>query len=160
AISVARGSRPRIAGVDVHNVNDLPVQAIDRRQVPCANPLRTLVDFAAIARDWQLDDATDKALASRLLTVDAIESELSRLGRRGRTGVGRMRAALLRRGFVGAPHPSVLESRYLRLLYQAGITPLEAEVVVGEGGRYRIDTLLTPTLASEVDGYAHHSSPE
>ncbi len=59
---------------------------------------------------------------------------------------------------IGAPNPSVLESRVLRLLRIWGITPLGCEVVAA-GGSYRLDFLILPGLALEVDGFAYHSSP-
>jgi hypothetical protein len=60
---------------------------------------------------------------------------------------------------VGAPHPSVLESRLLRLLAAAGIVPLGTEVVT-HGGRYRLDVLVAAGVAVEVDGFRYHHSPE
>ena len=65
--------------------------------------------------------------------------ELGRLARPGRSGVGRMRGALQRRGLIGAPRPSVLECRTLRLLRQHGIEPLATQVHCGPDGRYRVD---------------------
>jgi hypothetical protein len=38
--------------------------------------------------------------------------------------------------------------------------PLAVEVAAGDDGRYRIDTMLDPAVAMEVDGYTYHSSPE
>lgn len=60
---------------------------------------------------------------------------------------------------LGAPRPSVLESKLYRLLQRWGAEPLRVEVVVCDG-RYRIDVLLRPGLALEVDGYTYHWSPE
>ena len=71
-----------------------------------------------------------------------------------------MRAALRRRGFVGAPHPSVLESRTLALLRRHRIEPISTEVRMGPDGRYRIDVLIAPGVVMEGDGYAYHSDPE
>jgi very-short-patch-repair endonuclease len=113
-----------------------------------------------VATEDELDAAVDRGLARRLLTVGAIEAEIGRLGRRGRSGVGRMRRALRRRGMAGAPHPSVLESRALRLLRQFGIEPLGTEVRMGPDGRYRVDIVLAPDVIMEVDGFAYHFDPE
>ncbi|HET6875211.1 MAG TPA: DUF559 domain-containing protein, partial [Acidimicrobiales bacterium] len=65
-----------------------------------------------------------------------------------------------RRGLVEGPSPSVLEARFHRLLKMAGITPVATEVVAGPEGQFRVDTLITEALAVEVDGHAHHSTPE
>jgi very-short-patch-repair endonuclease len=107
-----------------------------------------------------LDDAVDRALALRLVSVLAISAELDRLSTKGRNGVGNLKAALRRRGLIENPLSSVLESRFRRLLRAAGIEIIGLEVVAGPEGQYRLDTLLSPTLAVEVDGYSYHASPE
>ena len=45
---------------------------------------------------------------------------------------------------AGVAHPSVLESRALRLLNRAGVTPLAVEVKAGSDLSYRVDILLRP----------------
>ena len=54
---------------------------------------------------------------------------------------------------------SVLEANVLRLFTQAGIRPAGVEVKVEGDLGYRLDILMTPGLAVEVDGYAFHHSP-
>jgi very-short-patch-repair endonuclease len=162
SITVPRGtfrSRPQ-RRVIVHRPLDFPTHVLVRRGIPTTNPLRTLVDLAAVTGPDHLDDAVDRALARRLVTATGIEAEVDRLGRNGRRGAGVMRAALKRRGFAGAPSPSVLESRLLRLLRQGGIEPIGTEVWIGPENRYRIDTMLAKEVVVEVDGYAYHNSPE
>jgi hypothetical protein len=162
AITIARGVRIRghLSSVDVRRPVDYPAHVVVWRQIPCTDPLRTLVDWASIASQETIDGGIDTALAARLLTPEAIEGELGRLTRQGRSGVRQVRKSLQERGLVGAPNPSVLESRILRLLHQAGIVPLGVEVPMGDDGRYRVDVLLAPTLVLEVDGYAYHHTPE
>jgi very-short-patch-repair endonuclease len=46
-----------------------------------------------------------------------------------------------------------------RLLTQAAIRPLAAEVKAGPDLSYRVDILIAPGLAVEVDGYTYHSGP-
>lgn len=161
AVTVARQvwfARP--AGVDVHRLSDLPARGALRQGIACTDPVRTVIDLAAVCTTDALDAAVDGGLAAKVFTVVALEREMDRLARKGRRGVGALRRALRRRGFIGAPYPSVLESRVLRLLHQHGIEPVGVEVRLGEGGRYRVDTLLDPSVVMEVDGYAYHSSPE
>ncbi len=160
ALTIPRQVHPALRAFDLHRPVSAPAHVTRRRGVPCTDPLRTLVDLAGVAPAREVDDAVDRALASQLLTVEALEAEVGRLSRPGRCGVGLMRSALHRRGLIGAPAPSVLESRTLRLLRRAGIEPVAVEVRVGEGGRYRIDIALTSVLVIEVDGYAFHFSPE
>jgi very-short-patch-repair endonuclease len=64
------------------------------------------------------------------------------------------------RGIIGAPHPSVLEQEALQLLRRWRVPIHGREVKAGPDDRYRIDFLLVPPVAMEVDGYTHHWSPE
>ncbi len=159
-ISVRRSAHPRVHGVTVHRVRDLnSAGRVMWRQVPCTNPLRTLVDLAGAVPETTLDGAVDRGIARRLLTVDGLVAEIDRLSRPGRPGVRPLRDALRRRGHIGGPAPSVLESRTLRLLYAYGIRPIGSEIKV-DGGRYRLDIGLSEHVAIEVDGYRYHSDPD
>lgn len=91
--------------------------------------------------------------------MEGIAAEIDRLSQQGRPGVDVLRQALSTRGYCEAPSPSVLENRTLRLLAAGGIRPVGVEVRVDEG-RYRLDVVLSPTVALEVDGYAYHASPQ
>jgi very-short-patch-repair endonuclease len=145
----------------IHLCRDLDLTTgVLRHGIMVTNPLRTLVDLAAVAPPC-LDDAIDRILAQRLVTPAALEAELRRLSKRGRTGVGVLRSHLLDRGYVGAPSPSVLEARMWRLVRGTGLALPEMEVVVHTDGSYRLDVAWRLILlAVEVDGYAWHFSPE
>ncbi len=159
AVSVARGSHPRPVGVELHRVRRVAADRLhERRQIWCTDPLHTLVDLASLVTDRELRDAVDRGLASRLVTVAALDAELRRQSAKGRKGIGALRAHL-RRGFVGAPPPSMLESRTLRLLASAGIHPIAVECPTGDGW-YRLDIQITGAVAVEVSGYRYHWSPE
>jgi hypothetical protein len=160
AITVSRGVSRPVGAARVHRPKDYPEHVVVRHGIPLTNPLRTLVDLGSVVTGDRLHEAVDRALASKLVTVEGMEAELARLGRRGRVGAGRLRLVLMHRGFTGAPNPSVLESRALRLLHEVGVEPLATEVRAGPDGRYRIDMLLAPKLVMEVDGRAYHATPE
>jgi hypothetical protein len=160
AVTVARNMPWRIKGVEVHRPVELPERVSIIHDIRCTDPLRTLRDLACGCPPDLLDGAIDVAMARRLVSVAALEAEIRRASRHGSTGVGRLRQALARRGMSGAPHPSGLESRVLRLLRRIGIEPLAVEVKMGSDGRYRVDTLLDPGVAMEVDGYTYHAAPE
>ncbi len=160
AVTVGMASRWRPGRFDVHRLKGEPPAVSVCRNIPTTNPLRTLVDLAGDVSNDVLDDAVDRAVAAKLVTVAALEAEVARLSRRGRKGVGAMRASLRRRGLSEGPHPSVLEARLHRVLRSGGITPIKVEVVVGPDGEYRIDVLLDELVALEVDGHVHHSTPE
>jgi very-short-patch-repair endonuclease len=151
---------PDLSALVVHYSRDLSSSSISNWSgVPTTNPLRTLVDLAAVSGSEMLDEAIDAALAKRLATVDALMAEAARLRRAGRRGPAQLIDRLDARSFAGAPSPSVLESRTLRLLAGANIKVDNCEVVVDEG-RYRLDIQVGARLFVEVDGFAYHWGPE
>jgi very-short-patch-repair endonuclease len=127
------------------------------RGIPCSTPIRTLVDLAASVSGPVLDAAVDKALSLGLVRLQ----DLRLPANRGRCGEARLRCAVERRGLLGGPSPSVLESRMSRLLKRSGLDCLKAEVIAGPDGRYRIDYACGALkLAIESYGYAWHHTPE
>jgi hypothetical protein len=161
AVTVGRPAHPRISGVTVHRVSDLdPLRSIYRRNIPCTDPLRMVVDLAGVASTGQTTAVVDRALASGLLSGSSLAAELERRSSQGRPGSRALREILSDRGIIGGPEPSVLEAETLRLFARWQIEVREREVHVGPDGRYRIDFALRPPVAVEVDGYAYHWSPE
>lgn len=162
-VAVTRGQvDPRnYPWLTVHQFRDLDMTTgVLRNGIMVTNPLRTLVDLAAVAPSC-LEEAVDRVLARRLVTPAALEAELSRLSKRGRRGVGTLRSHLVDQGYLGAPTPSVLEARMWRLVRSTSLTRPEMEVVVYADGAYRLDVAWRPVLlAVEVDGYAYHFNPE
>lgn len=159
-VTVGYGGDTRRGPFVLHRLRGAPPAVSEVRGIPATNPLRTLVDLAGVVPAAEIDDAVDRAVAARLVTVEGIGAEADRVGGRGRKGAGAIRAALRRRGLLEGPHPSVLEARFHRLLRSGGITPVASEVVAGPDGAYRIDTVLAPGVAAEVDGHRFHSTPE
>lgn len=155
AVTVPVGRSPRLTGVTVYR-RDLPTSSV-RQRVPVTNPLRTVLDLGSLGRGF-VDEAVDRGLASRLLTVAAVEAELDRLAGRGRAGVQTVREALDRRLATDRRPPSVLESRMGRLVKAARLPLPVTEYPVLEGS-YRLDFAWpTARVAVEVDGYRAHSS--
>jgi len=158
-VTVARDRSDRLAGVERHRRSDIDrSRVLVRHGIPVTDPLRTLADLGEVVDVPALDDAIDRALSRKLITVQGLDDEVRRLTRRGRRGVPQLRSALERRGFGAAPHPSVLESRTMRLLQRWGVTPIGTEVVVCDG-KYRLDVALRAGVALEVDGYATTGRP-
>jgi hypothetical protein len=161
-VTVATSWIPQLKGVRVHRSRDLdPTRTVRRGGIPTTDPLRTVVDLAATLSASDLADVLDRGLASRLITLPGVVAELNRLSRHGRPGLARLRQVIAERGPAGAPHPSVLESRTLRLLVAHGLPVPGIEVVAGPDGEYRLD-FADPLikLAIEVDGYVWHFTPE
>jgi Transcriptional regulator, AbiEi antitoxin len=160
-VTVPRQAHPRLTNVIVHRSRDLdPTRTLYHRNIPCTDPVRTLVDLASLSDPNGVVNAVDRALARGLLSAEAISAELGRRASRGRAGIRALEQILADRGFAGVPEPSVLEAETLRLFAASGIAVRSREVRSGPDGRYRIDFVLTPPVAVEVDGYAYHWSPE
>jgi very-short-patch-repair endonuclease len=161
-ITVPTSRIPKLQGVRVHRSCDLAASRVVRKAgIPATDALRTLVDLGAVVTPTTLTHALDRALAMRLVTVEALVVELNRLSRQGRPGPKGLRQVLADRGHIGAPSPSVLESHMLRLMVKHNLLIPSIEVVVGPNGEYRLDFADVPIkLAIEVDGYAWHSNPD
>ncbi len=160
-VTVPRPAHPRLSNAVVHRSRDLdPARTVFHRNVPCTDPIRTLVDLAAVTGPALITGAVDRALARGLLSTEAITAEIDRRASKGRAGIRALSHILSDRGLVGVPEPSVLEADALRLFAKWGIAVQSREVRSGPDGRYRIDFVLTPPVAVEVDGYAYHWSPE
>jgi hypothetical protein len=160
-VTVPRPAHPRLRNAVVHRSRDLDAaRTVYHCNIPCTDPIRTLVDLAAVAEPVVITGAVDRALASGLLSTQAITAEMDRRASKGRTGIRALSQILGDRGLVGVPEPSVLEAEALRLFAKWGIVVQSREVRSGPDGRYRIDFVLTPPVAVEVDGYAYHWSPE
>lgn len=160
SVTVPLGTHASYGPYRIHRLKGSAPEPAHMRGFSVTNPLRTLVDLAGVVGPDALDDAVDRAVARRLVTVEGLKEEVRRLSVPGRKGTGAMRLSLARRGLTEGPHPSVLEARFHRLLRSVGIQPMATEVVAGEHGDYRVDVMLGPVVAVEVDGHVHHSTPE
>lgn len=106
-----------------------------------------------------VDQAVDAALARRLVTMEGLWWALVRVARKGRSGVGVLRACLEWR--FGVPD-SVLEGLFLRLVRDHDLPqPVVQYEVTVNGRARRIDAAYPDRmLAIELDGAATHASPE
>ena len=146
-----------LRGVRLHRTR-LALDSRPFQGILCTLPARTLVDLAATSTPRQLADAVDRALSQRIVRIRGLQLEVDKGGRRG---TDQLRRCLQARGLIGAPSPSVLESRMARLITRYRLDLPEGEVITGGHGEYRID-YANPSkrLAVEVYGYAHHHTPE
>jgi hypothetical protein len=160
-LSVPSTAHPHLRGVELHRLGDLDPRRVSyRKAIPCTDPLRALVDLAATTERRVVVDALDQALSSRLVSGQAVAAELERRSVRGRRGVRPLREVVVSRGIIGAPRASVLERQTRQLLDRWGIPVTGQEIKGGPDDRYRLDFMLIPPVAMEVDGYTHHWSPE
>lgn len=155
-VSVGRsGSRRSHRGI-AHHRRQWPLRAVLHDGFFCTDPLRTVVDLAGVLPPEQLEEPIDRALGSRLVTVEALVAELDRCAVPGLAGTRALRQALKWSQVRPGNDASVLERMTLRLLERAGIVPLGTEVTPHSDLGYRVDFMLAPGLAMEVDGYAYH----
>lgn len=151
----------RLEGVLVHRSRDFDPRRVGRvNGIPCADPFRVLTDLAGQMSHDRFTPILDRALATGRVTTEGLTAEIERRRSRGRRGPNHLLRLLEDRGMAGGPEASVLEAQALRLFRRYRIAVMGREVVVGPGGRYRIDFLIAPGLAVEVDGFAYHWSPE
>src|SRR5688572_13728579 len=94
-ITLPRSKSSRSPGAIVHRSGDLNVEhvmVIDG--IPCAGPLRTLVDLGSVEPWWEVRDALERALQGGQCTILGCEWMLARLSERGRSGCGVFRRVL------------------------------------------------------------------
>lgn len=149
-------AKPR--GAFVHRSSDLaPHHVTVRHGIPVTNPVRTLVDLGAAVSQGVLNRAVDDALARRLVSYNGLLLMLAEVGRRGRRGVGKLRASLAER--TDAPE-SVLEAEFQRLIRRSHLAEPEYQFrLETESGLFvgRIDAAYAELeIAIELDGASTH----
>ena len=161
-VSVPHGRRRTVRGASLHMSRDLGDATLSlRRGIRVTNPLRTLVDLAAMLPPDKLEDALDLALVARLVTVAGVEQALDDVARRGRPGILTMRTMLDQRALGKDAPDSLLEPRMARLLRKYNFPPAAFQYVITRNKRFfaRVDFAYPDIkLAIEVDGYPGHGT--
>lgn len=161
-VSVPRGRLPRSVAGRVHRARDLlPVDVTQVGLLPVTTPSRTLLDSAPRLQAAQLEEALDGACRRQQIYLPYLTWRLAELRRSGRPGVAALDQLL------AAEHDqhkaeSWLESRFLRLVRDAGLPPPRTQVTRMNGpggGRIRLDaTYDEHHLVVEIDGHATHAT--
>jgi hypothetical protein len=163
-ITARRSSHPHPDGLVLHRPNLLrPVDVTARGNVPLTNPMRSLLDAGAVLPRSVVGDCVERALHTRLVTVEGLRVVLAELGGRGRAGTGALRGYLDRRALGDRRPESMIEPLMARLLHaDLGIGPVEYQpTLVLDGTELRPDFLVARALAAvEVDGLDAHGSRE
>ena len=146
----------------IHRHEDLETQDIAVVQgIPCTNATRVLIDIGAVRRDL-VEPLFHAVLHRQLADYDDIVARFYQVARRGRNGVGPLRAVLAEYDAAMAPGESTLEVRLLEIIRQHGIKPpvRQHRVVVG-GRNYRLDVAYPDEMiAIEGDGFGVHGERE
>ncbi|MCU0271800.1 MAG: hypothetical protein MUE34_01065 [Acidimicrobiales bacterium] len=147
----------------VHETKDL--RAIDSTVVdgiPVTTVVRTLIDLGAVASRHRVGQALDDACRRKLVTIEEVRARFVELARRGRNGIGTMRALLAERPGGEIPPDSYLERLVIRALADHGVpAPVRQHRVATRDFVAYLD-LAWPEhlLALECDGTAFHMSVE
>jgi very-short-patch-repair endonuclease len=164
-ITVPAKQRPRLHRVAIHQSGDLAMEHTTiRRRIPVTNPLRTMLDLAAVLPPEGVEDSLDAGLAwPPLFSVAAVEAMLDKLGKKGRNGTGVLRKVLEERALGDAVSDSTLERKMAELLRRAGLPPaVFHHVVCTPAGVFlaEVDFAYPEIkLAIEVDGFGAHGTP-
>lgn len=158
-ISLPRNRRCTADGVTVHRVRSPGTPSL-RHGIPATNPLRTLLDLAAVLDDDSaLALAFDQGVTAALFTPNAVHAELCRERKPGRPGGPALERMLDACGPVSLRSPSVLQNAFARLLRRAGLPDPVPELDVLDG-RYRIDYAYPDLwLGFELEGFEFHGGP-
>lgn len=148
----------------IHRVKDLhPELARERDGLRLTDPVRTVIDLGLVVPTWAVRDALSRGITTRLFSFREVEQLRDALGRRGRSGTGIVRELLDERLLNAGDEESVLERRLLVLARRHGLPTMSLQHEVWHAGRFiaRVDACYPERkLAIEVDGFAHHSSPD
>jgi very-short-patch-repair endonuclease len=160
-VTVARLAHYRGPG-RVHRHEDIEAQDISPVEgIPCTNAVRVLIDIGAVRRDL-VEPMFHAVLHRQLAEYDDIVARFYQVARRGRNGVGPLRAVLADYDAAMAPGESTLEVRLLEIIRQHGIkAPVRQHRVTVNGKNYRLDVAYPDEmLAIEGDGFGVHSERE
>jgi len=142
----------------VHRPSDwLDVGTARQRGIRVTNPVRTLVDLGATAPGL-LRTAMERMIINGTVTRTGLLRGLSTHGRRGRRGIGPLRAVLNEWSFGDEVPDSVLEARFADLIARRG---LPTAVFHHEVQGYILDAAWPQLrVGAEVDGWYKYSQKD
>ena len=160
-VAVKRWQREHRSDCVVHESLDLgTADRVWRSGIPVTIPERTVVDLGATS-PWLGERALSAGVRLELFTIADVAGVVRRVGRKGRRGVGVIRPLLDLHLSVDGRTESLLEDRFLRILFDRGIAmPRIQYEVVDDAGAFvcRADFAYPAIrLLIEVDGRSYHS---
>jgi hypothetical protein len=157
--ALARAHRLRdVRACDVVVVRGLPVLSPIRAAWCEAARLSSLPEEWAVPR---LERVVDDLHRAHLLTWEQLHDSIRCLGRRGRSGTTLMRAIAVERTPGTSATESRLEDRFVDVLAEAGVDPLEPQVVVGGDRPIGRTDFRDPDLpmVAEINSLTFHTTP-
>lgn len=146
----------------IHRSTDLIADSVTEVSgIPCTTVVRLLVDIGIPWGDDFAGRCLDEAVRTGLATDRAVASELHRVARRGRNGVGPMRRVLSDRLGWSSLTESQLEAEFARIMLSAGVElPTPQVNIAKRNGRLiaRVDFVYRDLrLVIALDGERYHS---
>lgn len=162
-VTIARGTNRVRPGVRIHESLDLHrITPVSIAAIPTTPPARLAVDLGAVVSFTRFSRAMDDLLIRRLLTWDDALDALVDHARRGRNGVGALRA-LLHERYGEVVTDSILEQTFLRGFAPRGLVEPTAQVEIFDDRGFiaRVDFAhIDEMVAMELDGRRHHGTDE
>jgi very-short-patch-repair endonuclease len=160
-VVVRRWHREHRTECTVHESLDLgSADRVALNGVPVTTAARTVVDLGATS-PWLVERALGEGLRMDLFNVAEVKGFVTRVARKGRRGVGVIRPYLEMHGAVRGRTESVLEDRFLKILFERGIRLPVAQFEVRDDRGVvvcRADFSYPELrLLIEVDGRSYHS---
>jgi very-short-patch-repair endonuclease len=161
-VTVRGLAAPHVDGAVVHRTWDLePDDVTWVNGIPVTSVPRTLVDAGVYLSKRRVEDLVDGAIGTGLVSVADIRRFRERVGRHGRTGVGKIQQVLdaLPEDIESTESPK--EIALLRLTRTHGLpAPVTQFPVVARGQGFRVDLAYPDArVLLEYDGYLEHIDP-
>jgi len=161
-VTVRGLAAPRVDGAVMHRTWDLePEDVTWVNQVPVTTVTRTLIDAGVHFSKRQVENFVDGAIGTGLVSVADLRNFRERVGRHGRTGVGKIQQVLDDLPDDVESTESPKEISLLRLTLTHGLpAPVTQFPVVARGHGFRIDLAYPDArVLLEYDGYREHIDP-
>jgi len=148
-------------GVDIHRYDDLDDDHVATvRGLPLTSPDRTVVDLSPLVSPRHLAVIVDEAVAENLCTIEALDSVLKSIARKGKPGVASLRAVIEERS-GDQPTGTVLERHGTKLLVDSGIEGFVQEYPIPWATNRRFDVAFpSERVAIEWDSRRWHMQVE
>jgi very-short-patch-repair endonuclease len=120
----------------------------------------TLLGLGAVCRPSVVELALESGLRRELFTIESLQTMVRRLGRRGRNGIGVLRALIGERDPDAAPPASDMETRVIQLLRRNGLPRPVTQLAIFEGARFvaRVDFAYPQWMVCmEYESYQEHT---
>jgi very-short-patch-repair endonuclease len=158
-LAVPSYRHPRVPDAVVHRIDDLtPADITMVGPIPVTTRARTLIDLGAVSRPWLVSRALEQWLREGHITIAEVRTQLDRIARPGRSGVGVLRAIPDRRALGTDASDSQAEVVLAEALVAHGAPrPVyHHEIRVGHD-LFEVDFAYPDAmLAIEVEGYGPH----